>query len=158
MTSSMAISCRTRRSSFQKPQRRSFISHTVAKTKRPVPVPAQAVVMPGVAGSLGGGLISVLTVQTELPALTLFIPLLLLAAIAYGITGGFGVRGMRPQAGTSSARSPKATPPLFAIPGTGALERLREGFRLIVRLKFGRHRFLRRPPKGCLQITARVGE
>jgi hypothetical protein len=92
-------------------------------------VPAQFDVMPGVAGSLGGGLISVLTVQTELPALTLFIPLLLLAAIAYGITGGFGVRGMRPQAGTSSAKSHKATPPLFAIPGAGALERFREGFR-----------------------------
>jgi hypothetical protein len=92
-------------------------------------VPAQSDVMPGVAGSLGGGLVSVLTVQTELPALTLFIPLLLLGAIAYGITGGFGVRGLRPQGGTSVAKSPQAQPPLFAVPGVGMLARLRDGFR-----------------------------
>ena len=92
-------------------------------------VPAESDVMPGAAASLGGGLISVLTVQTELPALTLFAPLLLLAAIAYGITGGFGVRGLRPQSGTSSTKPPQGPPPLFPIPGAGPFGRLRDAVR-----------------------------
>jgi hypothetical protein len=92
-------------------------------------VPAQADVMPAAAGALGGGLISVVTVQTELPALTLFAPLLLLAAIAYGITGGFGVRGPRFQGGTSSLKSSQAPRPLFSVPGAAAFGRLREALR-----------------------------
>jgi hypothetical protein len=92
-------------------------------------VPAQADVMPAAAGALGGGLISVVTVQTELPALTLFAPLLLLAAIAYGITGGFGMRGLRPQRGTSSLKSSQPPRPLFSVPGAAAIGRLREALR-----------------------------
>jgi hypothetical protein len=90
-------------------------------------VPAQADVMPRSPG-LGGGLISVATLQTDLPALTLFAPLLLLGAIAYGITGGFGVqRGPRPepvpaadQKPASTARSAPARPPVFTMLGIGA--------------------------------------
>jgi hypothetical protein len=93
--------------------------------------PAQADVMPTGAGSLGGNLISVVTVQTNLPALTLFAPLLLLGAIAFGITGVFGVRG-------------QARPPLLSIPGAVAFGRLRvwvrsatvpEQYRSIVNLR-----------------------
>jgi hypothetical protein len=79
-------------------------------------IPAQAGVMPDAAGSLGGGLISVDTVQTALPALTLFAPVLLLGAIAYGITGVFRARG-------------QARPPVFPIPGTVAFRRLRDAVR-----------------------------
>ena len=71
-------------------------------------IPAQSDVMPAAAGSLGGGLTSVVTLQSELPALTLFAPLLLLGAIAYGVSGVFGVRL-------------QARPPLFTVPGAGAL-------------------------------------
>ena len=73
-------------------------------------IPAQADVMPAAAGSLGGGLISVVTIQGELPALTLFAPLLLLGVLAYGVSGVFGTRL-------------QARPPLFAIPGAVALGR-----------------------------------
>lgn len=79
-------------------------------------IPAQAGVMQDVAGSLGGGLVSVNTVQTALPALTLFAPLLLLGAIAYGITGVFRARG-------------QARPPVFPIPGAAAFGRLRDAVR-----------------------------
>jgi hypothetical protein len=90
-------------------------------------IPAQADVMPTPAGSLGVSLISVVTVQTELPALALFAPLLLLGLIAYGITGVFGARAARtaPQAGTA----PLKRSPLFPIPGAVAFGRLRAGFR-----------------------------
>jgi hypothetical protein len=89
-------------------------------------VPAQADVMPRAAG-LGGGLVSVATIQTDLPALTLFAPLLLLGAIAYGITGGFGVQRaartqpVAEQKGTT--RSAPARPPVFAIPALEAPKR-----------------------------------
>jgi hypothetical protein len=73
-------------------------------------IPAQSDVMPTAAGSLGGGLTSVVTLQGELPALTLFAPLLLLGAIAYGVSGVFGVRL-------------QARPPLFAVPGAVAIGR-----------------------------------
>ena len=87
-------------------------------------VPAQADVMPRSAG-LGGGLVSVATVQTDLPALTLFAPLLLLGAIAYGLAGGLGVqRGPRrepvPVVDQKSASTPRSAPPrrpVFTIPG-----------------------------------------
>jgi hypothetical protein len=73
-------------------------------------IPAQSDVMPAGAGSLGGGLTSVVTLQGELPALTLFAPLLLLGAIAYGVSGVFGVRL-------------QARPPLFTMPGEAAIGR-----------------------------------
>ena len=72
--------------------------------------------MPAAAGSLGGSLISVVTLQTELPALTLFAPLLLLGAIAYGVAGVFGIRT-------------QARPPLFRMPGAVELVRLRDTLR-----------------------------
>src|SRR6202521_1187594 len=55
--------------------------------------PAQADVMPLPESSLSGGLTSVVSVSTVLPAVTLFIPLLVLGAIAYGAAGGFNIRG-----------------------------------------------------------------
>jgi hypothetical protein len=91
-------------------------------------LPAQADVMPRSA-ALGGGLVSVATIQSDLPALTLFAPLLLLGAIAYGITGGFGVqRAPRPapvaeQKGAPTARSAPARPPVFVVPGIDAPKR-----------------------------------
>jgi hypothetical protein len=75
--------------------------------------PAQADVIPLPEGSLSGGLTSVLSVSTVLPAVTLFIPLLVLGAIAYGTAGGFNIRG-------------GARPPLFETPGAVAVARLRE--------------------------------
>ncbi|MEA2643320.1 MAG: hypothetical protein QOG08_346, partial [Chloroflexota bacterium] len=95
-------------------------------------VPAQADVMPRAAG-LGGGLVSVATIQTDLPALTLFAPLLLLGAIAYGITGGFGVQRaartqpVAEQKGTT--RSAPARPPVFAIPALEAPKRWLDALR-----------------------------
>jgi hypothetical protein len=89
-------------------------------------VPAQADVMPRAAG-LGGGLISVATIQTDLPALTLFAPLLLLGAIAYGITGGFGTQRaprtapVGEQKGTTKSAPPR--PSVFAVPGIDAPKR-----------------------------------
>lgn len=91
-------------------------------------LPAQADVMPRSAG-LGGGLVSVATVQTDLPALTLFAPLLLLAAIAYGITGGFGFQRaarrepVADQKAASPSKSARARPPVFTIPGIEAPRR-----------------------------------
>jgi len=87
-------------------------------------LPAQADVMPRSFGSLGGGLVSVATVQSVLPALTLFAPLLLLGAIAYGITGAFGPRGLRqePAKPAASTRPTALRPPLFAIPGVAATQ------------------------------------
>ena len=78
--------------------------------------PAQADVMPLPESSLSGGLTSVVSVSTVLPAVTLFIPLLVLGAIAYGAAGGFNIRG-----GTR--------PPLFEAPGAVAIGRLRESIR-----------------------------
>lgn len=73
-------------------------------------IPAQSDVMPAAFGSLSGGLTSVVTLQGELPALTLFAPLLLLGAIAYGVSGVFGVRL-------------QARPQLFTMPGEAAIGR-----------------------------------
>jgi hypothetical protein len=78
--------------------------------------PAQADVMPLAEGSLTGGLTSVLTVSTVLPAVTLFTPLLVLGALAYGVAGGFNIRG-------------GARPPLFEVPGLAAFARMREQVR-----------------------------
>jgi hypothetical protein len=99
-------------------------------------IPAQTDVMPTVGGSLGGSLISVVTVQSELPALTLLAPLLLLGFIAFGITGVFGVRARevrrqltprRAEAEGSPLKSSR--PPLFYMPGAVAFGRLRDTIR-----------------------------
>lgn len=78
--------------------------------------PAQAAVMPLPAGTLGGGLTSVITVSTVLPTLALFTPLLVIGAIAYRL------------AGTSLVRT-QPRPALFSIPVTGSIERLRAAVR-----------------------------
>ena len=86
-------------------------------------LPAQADVMPR-SGGLGGGLVSVATVQTDLAALALFAPLLLLGAIAYGLTGGFGVqRAARREPASDQKTAPKSAPqkpPVIAVPGIDA--------------------------------------
>lgn len=73
--------------------------------------PAQADVMSNQAGP-GGSLQSVVTVSTVPPALTLFVPLLLLAAIAYFVFGAAVVGG-------------SAKAPLFALPGGALMARAR---------------------------------
>jgi hypothetical protein len=78
--------------------------------------PLAAEVMPGSAGSLGGGLISVITVSSVLPALTLFAPLLLLAVLLYAVVG-------------TSAIHTQARPPLFMLPVASTLEQVRLGLR-----------------------------
>ena len=75
--------------------------------------PAQADVMPLPAGTLGGGLTSVVTVSTVLPALALFVPLLIIAVLAYGA------------ASTAFIRT-QPRPPLFTLPGAGAVSRIRQ--------------------------------
>jgi hypothetical protein len=61
---------------------------------------------------LGGGLTSVVTVSTVLPALALFVPLLIIAVLAYGA------------ASTALIRT-QPRPPLFTLPGAGAIDRVR---------------------------------
>jgi len=73
--------------------------------------PAQADMIPLPEGSLGGGLTTVVSVSTVLPAVTLFGPLLLLGAVAYAFAGGFNIRGQQ-------------RPPLFAMPGAAAMTRM----------------------------------
>jgi hypothetical protein len=77
--------------------------------------PAQADVMPSGPG-FGGGLSSVVTVSTVLPALTLFAPLLLIGILAYSAAGAAGARG-------------QPRPALFTLPGSAALARAREAMR-----------------------------
>ncbi len=81
--------------------------------------PAQADVMPFPGGAVTGGLTSVLSVSTVLPVVTLFIPLLVLGALAYGAAGAFKIRG-------------GARPPLFETPGAVAIGRMRELVRAAV--------------------------
>jgi len=100
-------------------------------------VPAQSEVMPAAAGSLGGGLLSVVTIQADLPALTLFAPLLLLGAIAYGLLGvSAPLRAREPS--RAMARGPQRNAeevrddlrrPVFAMPGAAAVGRLRDAVR-----------------------------
>jgi hypothetical protein len=90
-------------------------------------IPAQVDVMQRFAG-LGGGLISVSTIQSDLPALALFTPLLLLGLIAYGITGVFGTqRAARREPAAAAgeqkpapAKSAPASLPVFTVPGLKA--------------------------------------
>ena len=78
--------------------------------------PAQAEMIPLPEGSLGGGLTTVVSFSTVLPAVTLFAPLLLLGALAYAFAGGFNIRGQQ-------------RPPLFAIPGAAVMARIWEAVR-----------------------------
>jgi formate hydrogenlyase subunit 3/multisubunit Na+/H+ antiporter MnhD subunit len=64
-------------------------------------------------GTVTGGFTSVVTVSTVLPAVALFVPLLIIGVFAYGA------------AGTAVIRT-QPRPPLFTIPGAGAIKRIRE--------------------------------
>ncbi len=79
-------------------------------------LPGQAEVMPAPAGVPIGGLASVVTVSTVLPALTLFTPVLVLALVAY-IAAGPVVVHTQPR------------PALFALPGTWLVGRIRQEVR-----------------------------
>jgi len=72
--------------------------------------PAQADVMPLAPGAVSGGLTSVVTVSTVLPVVALFVPLLIIAVVAFGA------------AGTSLIRT-QARPSLFTLPWTAAIDR-----------------------------------
>jgi len=80
--------------------------------------PLAAEVMPGSAGSLGGGLVSVVTVSSVLPALTLFAPLLLLAVLLYTVVG-------------TSAIQTQARPAVFKMPAAAVLEQARASLRAL---------------------------
>jgi hypothetical protein len=73
--------------------------------------PAQAEMIPLPEGSLGGGLTTVVSVSTVLPAVTLFAPMLLLGAVAYAFAGAFDIRGQQ-------------RPPLFEMPGAVVMARV----------------------------------
>src|SRR5438309_4294342 len=74
--------------------------------------PVAAEVMPSSAGSLAGGLISVVTVSSVMPVVTLFVPLLLIGVAIYSLTD---MAAIRTQARTA----------LFMVPAAAALERAR---------------------------------
>jgi hypothetical protein len=78
--------------------------------------PVQAAVMQSATATVGGGLTSVVMVSTVLPALALFIPLVLIGAAAYMSVGDLGIRT-------------QARPKLFALPAAAAVERLRNAVR-----------------------------
>jgi hypothetical protein len=78
--------------------------------------PAQADVMTAAAGTPGASLESVATVSTVLPALTIFAPLLVLAAVLYGLAG---TRLIKRQ----------ARPALFTLPGSGMVGSIRAALR-----------------------------
>jgi len=78
--------------------------------------PVAAEVMPSSAGSLAGGLTSVVTVSSILPVVALFVPLLVLGVAIYAVTDTASIR--------TQARSA-----LFKLPAAAALE----GARALVR-------------------------
>jgi hypothetical protein len=78
--------------------------------------PVASEVMQATAGALGGGLTSVVTVSSVLPAVTLFVPLLVIGLFAYAL------------AATSAIRT-QARPAVFTLPTTPALQRAREAMR-----------------------------
>ena len=78
--------------------------------------PVAAEVMPGSASSLGGGLISIVTVSSVLPVVTLLIPLLLLAILLYALVG-------------TSAIHTESRPVLFTLPAAWSLARARGALR-----------------------------
>jgi hypothetical protein len=73
---------------------------------------AQSDVMPLGPGSFSGGFTSVVTVSTVLPVVALFVPLLIIGVLAFGL------------ANTAVIRT-QSRPPLFIIPGAGAVARIR---------------------------------
>ncbi|HVS49929.1 MAG TPA: hypothetical protein VHJ99_13660 [Candidatus Dormibacteraeota bacterium] len=75
--------------------------------------PAQSNAMPLAPSSVSGGLTSVVTVSTVLPVVALFVPLLIIAVLAFGA------------AGTGLIRT-QPRPALFDIPGAGAISRARQ--------------------------------
>jgi hypothetical protein len=78
--------------------------------------PVQGAVMQSATATVGGGVTSVVMVSTVLPALVLFIPLVLIGAAAYMSVGDLGIRT-------------QARPKLFALPAASAIERLRNAVR-----------------------------
>jgi len=81
-------------------------------------LPAQGEVMPTPAGAPIGGLASVLSVSTVLPAVALFTPVLVLAVAAYVAAGPVVVH-------------PEARPALFALPATLLFGRVRDRLRRV---------------------------
>jgi len=73
---------------------------------------AQADVMPNAQGALSGGFTSVVTVSTVLPAGAPFVPLLIIGVLAFGAANMAVIRT-------------QPRPPLFTIPGAGAIARVR---------------------------------
>jgi hypothetical protein len=66
--------------------------------------------------ALGGGLVSVVTVSSVLPAVALLVPVVLLGVVAYLVTGTRVVTG-------------EARPALFPVPAAGPLARMRKAVR-----------------------------
>src|SRR2546428_12448243 len=73
--------------------------------------PVAAEVMPSSGGSLAGGLISVVTVSSVMPVVTLFVPLLLIGVAIYSLTD---TAAIRPQARTPRSQGPAAAAPNLA--------------------------------------------
>jgi len=78
--------------------------------------PVAAEVMQASAGTLSGGLTSVVTVSSSLPAVTLFVPLLAMVLLFYAATN-------------MSAIHTQARPPIFTLPTPGVLDRARAALR-----------------------------
>jgi hypothetical protein len=78
--------------------------------------PVASEVMRSSAASLGGGITSVITVSSVLPAVTLFAPLLVIAVVVYAVA-------------SRSAIQTQARPPVFKFPATAAWERARAAIR-----------------------------
>lgn len=78
--------------------------------------PVQAEVMQSSAASVTGGLTAVVMVSTVLPAFALFIPLLLIGAVAYMSVRDLDIRT-------------RARPKLFALPAASAMEQVRAAVR-----------------------------
>jgi len=78
--------------------------------------PVASEVMPGSASGLSGGFANIVTVSSVLPVVTLLVPLLIFAAVAYGI------------AGTSAVRT-QARPALFKVPAAASIASVRAALR-----------------------------
>jgi hypothetical protein len=78
--------------------------------------PVASEVMQGSASSLSGGFTNIVTVSSVLPVVTLLVPLLVFAAVAYGI------------AGTSAVRT-QARPALFKVPAAASIASMRAALR-----------------------------
>jgi hypothetical protein len=78
--------------------------------------PVALEVMPAAAGIVAGGLTSVATVSSDLPVVTLFVPLLGLLLLVYAASGVASIRT-------------QARPALFKVPGAGVVQSAREAVR-----------------------------